>query len=382
MPEWTELLEYEFLGNGPVAWLAAIIAFLVTLTVLPIVKGFVSNRAAKREGAGLPRGLELLAMLIMRTSRWFIWVVAIWAATSLLVMPVRVTRVITALFIITFWLQVGLWAIAAIRFWLNRRATAGGKPDPQLRGSLDVLMFVAYVAVFAIVALLALDNLGVNITALVAGLGIGGIAIALAVQTVLSDLFASLSITLDKPFEVGDFLILGDVLGTVERIGIKSTRLRSLSGEQIIISNGDLLSSRLRNYKRMFERRVVFQTRVVLDTPIEKVRQVPKLIRGIVDAQKDTRFDRSHFMTFGEYSLDFETVYYVLSPDYNQYADTQQAINLALYEALAANEIELALPARTSIVRNVGTVYIAPEEDGGAGQQAGQHAARPAADPS
>ena len=354
MTDWTQLLEYEVLGNGPVAWLAATLAFLATLIVLPVVKSFVSNRTRKREVGQLPRGLELLALLIMRTSRWFIWVVAIWAAVSLLVVPTRVAQVITGVFIITFWLQIGIWAVTAIRFWLNRRTLADGKPDPQLRGSLDVLMFVAYVIVFSIVVLLALDNLGVNITALVAGLGIGGIAIALAVQTVLGDLFASLSITLDKPFEVGDFLILGDVLGTVERIGIKSTRLRSLSGEQIIISNGDLLSSRLRNYKRMYERRVVFQTRVVLNTPIEKVRELPQLIRGIVEAQPRTRFDRCHFMSFGEYSLDFETVYFVLSPDFNVYADTQQAINLAIFETLAAREIEIALPARTSIVRNVG----------------------------
>lgn len=289
MTDWTQLLEHEFLGNGPVAWLAATLAFLATLIVLPVVKSFVSNRARKREEMRLPHGLELLALLIMRTSRWFIWVVALWAAVSLLVVPTRVSGVITAVFVITFWLQIGIWAVTAIRFWLNRRTLADGKPDPQLRGSLDVLMFVAYVIVFSIVVLLALDNLGVNITALVAGLGIGGIAIALAVQTVLGDLFASLSITLDKPFEVGDFLVLGDVLGTVERIGIKSTRLRSLSGEQIIISNGDLLSSRLRNFKRMYERRVVFQTRVMHNTPIEKVRELPQLIRGIIEAQPRNR---------------------------------------------------------------------------------------------
>lgn len=375
MTDWTQLLEHEFLGNGPVAWLAATLAFLATLIVLPVVKSFVSHRARKREEMRLPHGLELLALLIMRTSRWFIWVVALWAAVSLLVVPTRVSGVITAVFVITFWLQIGIWAVTAIRFWLNRRTLADGKPDPQLRGSLDVLMFVAYVIVFSIVVLLALDNLGVNITALVAGLGIGGIAIALAVQTVLGDLFASLSITLDKPFEVGDFLVLSDVLGTVERIGIKSTRLRSLSGEQIIISNGDLLSSRLRNFKRMYERRVVFQTRVMHNTPIEKVRELPQLIRGIIEAQPRTRFDRSHFLSFGEYSLDLETVYFVLSPDFNLYADTQQTINLALVEAFAARRIKIALPAQTNIVRHVG----AAAQDA---EVAEQDPARPAAEPS
>ena len=364
MPEWTQLLEHEFLGNGPVAWLAAATVFLVTLLVTPVVKSLLAPKA--KSDPRVPDGVELLAQLVVKTSRWFIWTAAIWAAMSLLEVPARATRAITVAFIIAFWLQVGVWAITAVRFWLNRRAIRGGKPDPQLRGSLDVLMFVAYIAVFSIVTLLALDNLGVNITALVAGLGIGGIAIALAVQTVLGDLFASLSITLDKPFEVGDFLILGDVLGTVERIGIKSTRLRSLSGEQIIISNGDLLSSRLHNYKRMFERRVVFTVRVVLDTPVEKVRRIPGLIRGIIEAQQKTRFDRSHFMSYGEYSLDVETVYYVLSPDYNAYADIQQEVNLAIYEAFAGEQIEFALPARTSIVRNA----TANAQTGGAGDAA------------
>ena len=350
MPEWKQLLEYEFLGNGPIAWLAAFAVFLAVLLVTPAVKAFVSPKA--RSDPRVPDGVELLALLVVKTSRWFLWVMAIWAAMSLLLLPARAVRIVTVISIVAFWMQVGVWGVTAVRFWLTRRTTRGGKPDPQLRGSLDVLMFVAYIAVFAIVILLALDNLGVNITALVAGLGIGGIAIALAVQTVLGDLFASLSITLDKPFEVGDFLILGDVLGTVERIGIKSTRLRSLSGEQIIISNGDLLNSRLHNYKRMFERRVVFQIRVVLDTPVEKMRQIPGLIRGIVEAQEKTRFDRSHFMSYGEYSLDVETVYYVLSPDYNVYADIQQAINLSIHETFQREGIELALPARTSIVRN------------------------------
>jgi small-conductance mechanosensitive channel len=187
----------------------------------------------------------------------------------------------------------------------------------------------------------------------VAGLGIGGIAVALAVQSIFSDLFASLSITLDRPFVVGDFLIVGDVLGTVESIGIKSTRLRSLSGEQIVMPNSDLLSSRVRNYGRMMERRVVFETSVAHYTPIEAVERIPRLIREIVEGEADTRFDRSHFAAHGAGSLDFETVYYVRSPDYNRYMDIQQAINLRLHREFARLRIDFAIPSQKLFVASM-----------------------------
>jgi small-conductance mechanosensitive channel len=217
-------------------------------------------------------------------------------------------------------------------------------------GSLAVIGFVVRVLIWALVALLTLDNLGIDVTALVAGLGIGGIAVALAVQNILGDLFASLSITFDKPFVVGDFLIVDDFLGSVEYIGIKSTRLRSLSGEQIVLSNADLLKSRIRNYGRMVERRVLFATSVTYETPVEKLERVAPLIREIVQAQPDTRFDRSHFAKHGPSSLDFETVYYVLSADYNRYMDIQQAINLRLHREFARIGIEFAYPVQRIFV--------------------------------
>jgi len=200
------------------------------------------------------------------------------------------------------------------------------------------------------VGLLTLENLGVNITALVAGLGVGGIAVALAVQNVLGDLFAALSIALDQPFVVGDFLIVDDFLGSVEYIGIKSTRLRSLSGEQIVISNSDLLKSRLRNYGRMSERRVLFATSITYETPLELIERVPGIIRKIVEAQPHTRFDRSHFATHAATSLDFETVYYVLSADYNRYMDIQQTINLQLHRELTELGVEFAYPTQRLLI--------------------------------
>jgi small-conductance mechanosensitive channel len=189
-----------------------------------------------------------------------------------------------------------------------------------------------------------LTNLGVKIGPLVAGLGIGAAAIALAVQNILGDLFASLSIALDKPFRIGDFLVVGDEKGTVEQIGIKSTRLRSLSGEQIVMSNGDLLKSRVRNFGLLYERRAEFSIGIVYETPVEVVREVPSIIEAAIRAQPKTRFDRAHFAGFGAYALNFEAVYFVLDAEYNTYMNIQQAINLQLMEEFARRGIELAYP--------------------------------------
>jgi small-conductance mechanosensitive channel len=217
-------------------------------------------------------------------------------------------------------------------------------------GTRTTIQAVGYAGRFALWALLvvtALQNFGIDVTALVTGLGIGGIAIALAVQNILGDLFAALAIVLDKPFVVGETIHVDNIIGTVEHVGLKTTRLRSLSGEQIVISNNDLLKSRIRNYKRMQERRVVFQLDVTYDTPAEKVARIPQIVRGVIERQPITRLDRCHFLTFAESSLRIEAVYYVLDPDYNRYADTQHAINLELLREFRREKIEFAFPTRT-----------------------------------
>jgi small-conductance mechanosensitive channel len=190
--------------------------------------------------------------------------------------------------------------------------------------------------------LLALDNLGVQIRPLLTGLGIGGVAVALAVQSVLGDVLASMSIALDKPFGIGDSLTLDDIQGTVEHIGVKSTRLRSVSGEQIILSNADVLKSRVRNFGRMRERRSAFRLNVTYDTPPDKLRAIPPAVRAVIEAQPNTRFDRCHFLAFGEWALQFEVVYFVTVSDYKTYADLQQTINLAILERFAALGVEIA----------------------------------------
>lgn len=221
----------------------------------------------------------------------------------------------------------------------------------MLTGSMDVIVFCAGLIIWAMVMLLALDNLGVQIKPLLAGLGIGGIAIALAVQTVLSDVLASMSIALDKPFSVGDSLTIDTFQGTVEHIGVKSTRLRSLSGEQIIIGNADIIKARIRNFGRMSERRAVFQFGVNYDTPTDVLAKIPGEVRAIVEAQPFTRFDRCHLLTYGDTALQFELVYFMTKSDFTLYADTQQAINLALLDKLRAHKVQLAAPTR-------GLVYV------------------------
>ncbi|MDH7478761.1 MAG: mechanosensitive ion channel family protein, partial [Syntrophomonadaceae bacterium] len=200
--------------------------------------------------------------------------------------------------------------------------------------------------------LLILDNLGVKISALIAGLGIGGIAVALALQTILGDLFGSLTIVLDKPFVIGDFITIDDLSGTVEHIGLKSTRIRSLSGEMLIISNHDLLNSRIRNYQQMQERRVVLQIGVVYQTPHQKLAAIPDLIRQVIEAQEGVRFGRAHFKSYGTSALEFEVVYYILSPDYDYFMDRQQKINLEILRRFEENQIAFAYPTQTLYVNS------------------------------
>jgi small-conductance mechanosensitive channel len=334
------------------SWLLGLAAFLVTFTVLPLLRGFVMSQRRRIQSLEPPLGVELALLLISRTSKLFLWVVALYAGQRFLELPPRVDRISTIVIVIGFWLQVGLWASAATRFALDRqqqRAAAAG--DPGIQGSLGILHFIARLAIFAVVTLLALDNLGINITALVAGLGIGGIAIALAVQTVLGDLLASLSITLDKPFVVGDWLRIDDIEGTVERIGVKSTRLRSLSGEQIVISNADLLKSRVRNLGRMPERRALLMLGVTYETPRDRLERIPALVEAAVTSVPATRFVFCSFQNFGDYALQFQVTYYVQLQDGVKFFDVVSAVNYRVHATFAEHGIEFAYPTQTLHLR-------------------------------
>jgi len=345
-----ELWNAQFLGNSLGRWTLALITFLVTFTLLPIAKGFIAARRRRWRQAGgvrLPEAVELAGRLVERTSRLFLWAVALYLASRYLALPARVERILTFVIVALFWIQAGLWAMTGVRFAVLRRGRRLEEPDSALSGSIDIILFAAGILVWAMVLLLALDNMGVEIKPLLAGLGIGGIAVALAVQTVLGDLLASMSIALDKPFVIGDFLSVDDYQGSVEHIGVKSTRLRSLSGEQIVMSNTDILKARVRNFGRMRERRAVFQIGVHYDTRAESLAAIPAVIREIVQSQANVRFDRCHFLTYGDTALQFETVYFVTRADFATYADIQQSINLAILARLRTMDVKFAAPTRS-----------------------------------
>ncbi|MFQ5689945.1 MAG: mechanosensitive ion channel family protein [Gemmatimonadota bacterium] len=333
-------------GNAVSDWLIALGVLVLALGSLWLLKRFVARRLAafaRRTKTGVD---DLISHMLGRTRLLFLVLIALWAASLTLALPPGMRDVLTRLAVLALLLQGGTWAAAAISFWVERYRERELKQDPASVTTMSALSFVGKLVVWAVVLLLALDNLGVQVTALLTGLGVGGIAVALAVQNILSDLFASMSIILDKPFVIGDFLSLGDFQGSVEHIGLKTTRLRSISGEQLVISNSDLLQSRIRNYGRMGERRIVFSVGVTYDTPREKLARIPSILREIVEAQESARFDRAHFTNFGDFSLDFETVYYVLRPDYALYRDVQQAMNLEIHRRFEEEGIEFAYPTQ------------------------------------
>ncbi|NJL52975.1 MAG: mechanosensitive ion channel family protein [Hydrococcus sp. SU_1_0] len=228
-------------------------------------------------------------------------------------------------------------------YWINYQ-----RDNVNLEQSINALMPALRIVIWLIGTIFLLDNLGFDISAVVTSLGIGGVAIALASQGVLQDLFSYFSILLDRPFELGDFIIVGDYLGTVEYVGIKTTRLKSVGGEQIIIGNNDLVGSRIRNFKRMRQRRIVFKFGVLYETSTEQLRQIPGWITEIIEQTENATCDRAHFSSYGEYSLNFEVVYFIDTNDYSVYMNAQQEINLAVKNKFAEHGIEFAYPSQTT----------------------------------
>jgi len=354
-----EFLNKTYLGNSVQTWLVALLIAVGVLAVLRLVRRILVRRLsamAERTGTDVD---DLGVDLVRMTKFFFPLFVALYIGSRPLDMTSAMDRVLGGAMVIALLIQLALWGNAVISFWITRYMQSRMKEDAAAATTIGALRFLAKLVLWTVVLLLALDNLGADITALVAGLGVGGIAVALALQNVLGDLFASLSIVLDKPFVIGDFIIVGDFLGTVEHIGLKTTRLRSLSGEQLVFANGDLLNSRIRNYKRMAERRIVFAFGVVYQTPADKLEAIPDMVREIIESLDTTRFDRAHFKKFGNFSLDFEVVYYVLVADYNVYMDIQQQINLALYRRFEQEGIEFAYPTQTLYVAREGGEEVA-----------------------
>lgn len=343
---WTRRLALDrgFYDNTAQQWLTALAILLGGALLFPVIHAVLVRRAARLAERLESDWDDALVEAFRRTRYWFLLALAFYLASLVLTLPVKVRAILEAAIILTLLAQAAIWGNTAINVGLERYSKRQREKDPAAVTTVSALSFIGKLALFVVLVLLALDNVGVEVTALIAGLGIGGIAVALAAQNILGDLFASLSIVLDKPFVLGDFIVVGDMMGNVEKIGLKTTRLRSLSGEQLVVSNNDLLQSRIRNFKRMAERRAVFTVRVAYDTPRDKLAAIPQMIRETIEAQPGLRFDRAHFKEFGVYALIYEAVYYVTSPDFNLYMDRQQAINLALYDRFAAQGVPFAQP--------------------------------------
>jgi small-conductance mechanosensitive channel len=292
---------------------------------------------------------DIVTNVLCSTRQFWILGVSLYIGVHSLDLKPSTFMKIDRVFIILGAIQGIIWGKAAISSWVEITIQRKNS-DPSVRTSLGFVGIVLKMLLIAAVVIFALNNLGVNVSTFIAGLGVGGIAIALATQNILGDLFSSLSIVLDKPFVVGDYISLGEWQGTIEKVGLKTTRIRSLSGEQIIVSNSDLLSSKIRNYKRMEERRVAFTLGLEYSTKREDLKKAPGIVEQIIRSYPKTKFDRAHFLNYGPSSLDVEVVYIFQSAVFNEYADVHQKILIDINEAFEANNLEFAFPTQSIIV--------------------------------
>jgi small-conductance mechanosensitive channel len=343
------LSERVYYGNSVADWLIAGVVAAAAWSALSILRRLITARSKKYATSHRSIPVRLIFYLMGHTQQLLFFAISVYAGQENLTFAPKVQHIITNSVLTLILFQIGVWAGRSIRFYLEIKEMERG-PDRVFAGSLDIINFVARILIWSLLILVALDNFGVNITALLAGLGVGGVAVALALQNILGDLFASLSIALDKPFVVGDSLNIDTFTGVVERIGIKTTRLRSESGEQIILSNADILKSRVRNYGRMPEQRVLTTLRVTYTTPGDKLQGIPPLLEGIVRAQPNARFDRCHLKTIGESSLLFELSYFVQQPRLNPLMDLQQTINYGILEEFQRLGIEFAYPTQRIVL--------------------------------
>lgn len=349
----TDFLDQEWWGNPTSRWLlAAGISLLVLVALWPLKRYVVArlHRVAETTDSSLD---DLVVEVLQATKPLFVVLFAVWAGFRVLVMPAMVATALERTAIVVVILQVGFWATTGLVSWLeivgDRKAAQG-----EVLTWLGGLEWIGRFVIWTVLLLVGLENLGIDVTGLVTGLGIGGIAVALAAQNILGDLFSAFAIYIDRPFVLGDYLRVGDQMGTVESIGMKTTRLRSLTGEQLIFGNSDLVSSRIQNFGRLNERRANFTVGVTYDTPEDKLARIPAMIQEVVEAQDRVRFERSHFKEFGDSALVFETVYFVLVPEFVVKMGIQQEINLELMRRFAAEGIEFAFPTRTVYFEGAG----------------------------
>ncbi len=356
MEDW--LTAKILLGIPAYEWLYAALISSVLYLVFYNFWQFSIRKLSKVAERTATRMDDVVIEVMQSTKQFTILLLALLLGLHFLDLPVKWEVRLNHILFITIGFQIAVWLNKGVGIWAREHLTAVNGSSPAANPVITtVLSWIFRVAIWSVVLLTILANVGVNITAFVASLGVGGVAVALAVQNILGDLFASLAIGLDKPFEVGDFIVFGDVSGAIERVGLKTTRIRSISGEQIICSNAELLKSTIHNYKRMDERRVVFTFGINYATPPEMIAQIPQTVRKAIESFDKTRFDRSHFKEFGPSSLNFETVYFITTTDFNLYMDIQQSINLFLMQEFRAHNVAFAFPTMTLNMPDVAARY-------------------------
>lgn len=346
-----EFLQKTFLNNRVLDYLISLSVFILGFIVIIIFKNIILKRIkvlAKKSTNSIMINDSLIQNIEKKLTP-LLYFVVIYLSLKFLTLNPLLDKSINVLGLILFTIIIVNFLlttfIGGFEIYLSNKETSKSRKQ-----ALSGLFTIVKVIVWLIAIFIILDNLGIKVTTLVASLGIGGVAIALASQAILGDLFSYFAIFFDRPFEIDDFIVIGDYLGTVENIGIKTTRIRSLSGEQLVISNTDLTNSRIRNYKRMDKRRVVFKLGVTYETNLQQLKEIPVKIRNIISGINDTVFDRAHFFSYGDFSLIYEVVYYVIGSDYNKYMDIQQEINFKIKEEFEKCGIEFAYPTQTLFI--------------------------------
>lgn len=341
-----DILNRVIYENRVADYLIVLGAIVGGIIIIRIIKFVVLRRVAAWARKTKAPVDDVLVKNISKTLLPLLYLGAVYAAVSALTIPEVTARAvdIVAKILLTI---LGVRFIIAILvnaieyYWLAKEGNEAR--ERTVRALMPIIKFCVWV----VGGIFLLDNLGFKITTVVAGLGIGGVAVALAAQAILKDLFGYFSILFDRPFEIGDFITVGDKSGTVEKVGVKTTRLTSLSGEELIFSNADLTDSRVQNYRRMERRRVAFGLGITYETPAAKLKEIPAMVEKIISGVDGAVFDRAHFKSYGDFNLAFEIVYFVLGGDYRKFMDVQQEINLAIFEAFAKRKIDFAYPTQT-----------------------------------
>jgi small-conductance mechanosensitive channel len=347
-------IDMQILGNSLYDWALALSVFVLLYVAYGLIKRFLLKKLPSLENLPGQEMNRLVQDLLKRTKAYLMFLLLLFLTSLLLTLPSKLYSFLRILAVVSFIIQTGFWGMGLVDYLIQRRIRLGTEDEKEAATTMTAVNLVSKIAIWSIAILLILENVtGLQMDTLIATLGITGVAVALAVQNILGDLFSSISIALDKPFTIGDAIVVGNFSGNVEHIGLKSTRVRSLSGEQIIFSNSDLLKSRIQNFKRLERRLVGFSLGVSYDTPNEKLAAIPGMLEEIISKRENVTFSRAHLKALGDYALNFECVYYIDVPDFSFYMDTLHSVNLAIHKRFEEEAIDMPYPTQTVITKSV-----------------------------